>query len=91
VTSLDTATIKSKDDNKFENHIIVCGIVKGMRSFLLPLRAKSLSTISPIIILSKESIPVEIWMEINRFPKIFYLKGSPLKTSDLERAGISKA
>ena len=92
VTSLEAATIKNKDDNfKFENHIIVCGLVDDMRSFLLALRAKSLKTVHPVIILHNELIPVKIWKEINRFPKIYYLQGSPLKRGDLDRAGIDKA
>jgi hypothetical protein len=77
VTSLEAATIKHKDDSKFENHIIVCGLVSGMRSFLLALRAKSLKNVHPIIILHSELINVKIWKEINRFPKIYYLQGSP--------------
>lgn len=39
-------------DKKFENHILICGIAKDMHHLLMPLRARSLKTIHPIIILN---------------------------------------
>ena len=62
-----------------------------MKHLLLPLRAKSLRTINPVIILYSDPMPAEIWKQINRFPKVFFMRGSPLKISDLEKAFIQKA
>lgn len=62
-----------------------------MKHLLLPLRAKSLKTINPVIILYNDPMPTEIWKQINRFPKVYFMQGSPLKLMDLERACIHKA
>jgi len=62
-----------------------------MKHLLLPLRAKSLKTIIPVIILYNDPMPTEIWKQINRFPKVYFMQGSPLKLSDLEKACIQKA
>jgi len=35
--------------------------------------------------------PTQIWDYINRFPKILFIKGSPLLTEDLMRANINFA
>ena len=32
-------------DQKYENHFIVCGVVRDMKYLMMPLRAKSLKTI----------------------------------------------
>lgn len=39
-------------DEKFENHFIVCGVVPDMKYLMMPLRARSLKNIRPIIILN---------------------------------------
>ena len=62
-----------------------------MKHFLLPLRAKSLKSINPVIILYNDPMPTEIWKQINRFPKVYFLQGSPLKLSDLDKACVQKA
>lgn len=82
---------------KANQFIIVCclyvlfSIVPGLKHLLLPLRAKSLKTINPVIILYNDPMPTEIWKTINRFPKVYFMQGSPLKLMDLERACIHKA
>lgn len=38
-----------------------------------------------------DPMPTEIWKQINRFPKVFFLQGSPLNPNDLERASIHSA
>lgn len=43
-----------------------------------------------MVILAPEK-PVEIWEYINRFPNIYYIKGSPLLGEDLMRANINFA
>ena len=51
-----------KDDIIFETlnesklaveHIIICGMVENIRYFVMPLRAKHLKTISPIVIMNE--------------------------------------
>lgn len=38
--SLSDARVKTKLDKSIEGHIIVCGIVKGIKNLILPLRSK---------------------------------------------------
>jgi hypothetical protein len=38
--SLCDARVKNKLDKSIEGHIIVCGIVKGIKNLILPLRSK---------------------------------------------------
>ncbi|KAL4469405.1 hypothetical protein ABPG74_004658 [Tetrahymena malaccensis] len=90
-TRIQTLQLNHSTDKKFENHYIVCGIVSGMKHLLMPLRARSLKTINPIIILNNETMPSELWNQINSFPKVYFLQGSPLKQEDLERACVKKA
>ncbi len=61
INSLESATITGNEEVKFENHIIICGIVPEMRHLLLPLRARSLKNIHPIIILYNDPMPTHIW------------------------------
>jgi len=79
-----------------EGHIIVCGIVKGIKNLILPLRSKTLGNQKrPIVILSNEVMGGDningdtyIWSEINRFEDIFLIKGSALNPADLEKAFV---
>lgn len=41
--------------------------------------------------MSPDPIPTSLWNQINKFPKVYYLQGSPTKINDLERACIHKA
>ena len=96
---LNAARIKGKLDKSIEGHIIVCGIVKGIKNLILPLRTKTLgSQRRPIIILSNENLGDEdlngdtfIWSEINRFEEIYIIKGSALNPEDLAKARVQKA
>lgn len=81
-----------------EGHIIVCGIVKGIKNLILPLRSKTLgSQRRTIIILSNDNLGDDmsgdtyIWSEINRFEDIYLLRGSALNPADLEKARVNKA
>ncbi len=94
--SLSAARIKKRLDKSIEGHIIVCGIVKGIKNLILPLRCKTLgSQRRPIIILSNDNIGEEnlsgetfIWSEINRFEEIYLIRGSALNPADLEKARV---
>jgi potassium large conductance calcium-activated channel subfamily M alpha protein 1 len=74
-------------------HIIVCGLIHNMKNLILPLRAVSMKNQQhPILIIDKEDhIPSEIWKDIQYFPDIYYMQGTPIKSKDLHRACIKKA
>ena len=91
INSLESATLKHLDDVKLMDHIIVCGIVPGMKHLLLPLRAKSIKIISPVVIMYNDSMPANIWQQINRFPKVYFIQGNPLKPEDLDRVCLQSA
>jgi len=65
------------------NHIVVCGMHPSLYYFLLPLRAIHLQELQYVVILSPKPPAAEIWDCISRFPKLIYIKGSPLKIKDL--------
>jgi hypothetical protein len=83
--------VASADQNIVSDHIIVCGIHPSIYYFILPLRAKYLHFHKPIVILNPEPPSNEIWESINRFPNIWYIKGSPKNMEDLYRANIGYA
>jgi hypothetical protein len=74
-------------------HIVVCGLIQNMKNLILPLRACSTKNQQiPILIIDKEDhVPSEIWKDIQYFPDIYYMQGSPIKSKDLHRACIKKA
>jgi hypothetical protein len=91
--------VKNGLAKSLEGHIIVCGIVKGIKNLILPLRLKTLgSQKRPIVILSNENMGDEnlngdtyLWSEINRFEDVYMIRGSALNPADLEKARVSKA
>ena len=93
------AQIKRCSDKGIESHIIVWGIISGIRNLILPLRSKTLANPRiPIVILSNDSgrddsvdWETYIWREINRFEEIYIMQGSALNPADLEKARIAKA
>lgn len=93
------ARVNNKLDKSIEGHIIVCGIVKGIKNLILPLRSRFQSGQKrPIVILSNDSLGDEgmnadtfIWSEINRFEEIYLIRGSALQPTDLEKARVSRA
>lgn len=97
--SLCDARIKNKLDKNIEGHIIVCGIVKGIKNLILPLRSKFQSGQKrPIVILSNDNLGDEnlngdtfIWSEINRFEEIYLIRGSALQPADLDKARVGRA
>ncbi|CAK75823.1 unnamed protein product (macronuclear) [Paramecium tetraurelia] len=89
--TITTGLPKVGDQEKFENHFIVCGVVTDMKYLMMPLRARSLKNIQPIVILNQDLIPTEIQLQINKFPKVYFQQGSPLNTEDLKKACIQKA
>lgn len=92
---LSSARVKGSLDKSVKGHVIVCGLVSGIKNLILPLRIKSLGNkMCPIVILTDESADTEasgdsqIWGEINRFEDVYILKGSALNPIDLERARV---
>nr|CDS20750.1 potassium large conductance calcium activated [Echinococcus granulosus] len=78
------------------NHILVCLLVGekaprlGLRSFVLPLRASNIPAheLRPIIFLTSHEYIAEEWREMENFPDIYFLPGSPLNRRDLWAARI---
>ena len=97
--ALSEARVKNGLNKSLEGHIIVCGIVKGIKNLILPLRLKTLgSQKRPIVILSNDNMGDEnlngdtyLWSEINRFEDVYMIRGSALNPADLEKARVSKA
>jgi hypothetical protein len=54
-----------------------------MRASHLPIHK-----IKPILIVCSQLPTNEEWRPLSAFPKIYYMKGTPLKRNDLLRAGI---
>ena len=53
-----------------ENHIVVCGLHSSIYQFILPLRAKYLKKLQPVVIITDQPME-EIWGSINRFKDIY--------------------
>lgn len=64
----DDIIFETMQDSKLaENHIIICGMVENLRYFVMPLRAKHLKTIQPIVILNEEPLSVQQWQQLSFF------------------------
>ena len=61
---------------EMENHIVVCGLHSSIYQFILPLRAKYLKKLQPIVIITDQPME-EIWSSINKFKDIYLVEGSP--------------
>lgn len=96
---LKESRIENRLNKSIEGHIIVCGVVKGIKNLIKPLRSMSLGPARrPIIILSNENLGDEnikndtyIWNEINMFEEIYLIWGSALNPDDLDKARVNKA
>jgi len=88
---MQVTMISIEDNTSIVNHIVVCGIHPSIYYFLLPLRAKYLKDLQHVVILSPEPPANEMWDYLSRFPKLIYIKGSPLLQEDLRRANINYA
>jgi hypothetical protein len=57
---LSTARVKGSLDKSIKGHVIVCGLISGIKNLILPLRIKSLGNkMCPIVILTDESADAE--------------------------------
>lgn len=75
---------------KIRKHIVLCGLHSSVYHFILPLRAKYLKKLQPIVIVTDQPM-AEIWSSINRFQDIFLVEGSPFEQINLWRANIGMA
>lgn len=91
VSLVNATSISISDSILITNHIVVCGMHPSIYYFILPLRANYLNELQYIVILSPNPPTTEVWESISRFPKVIYIKGSPLLTEDLQRANIQFA
>ncbi|VDK22822.1 unnamed protein product [Taenia asiatica] len=89
--------ISEAETNKYlRNHILVCLLAGekaprlGLRSFVLPLRASNIPAhqLRPIIFLTSHEYIAEEWQQMENFPDIYFLPGSPLNRRDLWAARI---
>lgn len=83
-----------KMPKNIENHIIVCGIVRGIKDLIMPLRSKNLGAQKrPIVIISNDNTfsDTYVWPEINRFQDIYLIRGSALNPAVLDSANAHKA
>lgn len=80
-----------QDSKLAENHIIICGMVENMRNFVMPLRAKHLKTISPIVILHEHTLSMKQWQQLQYFTQIYFVRGSTLSEQSFDRTNIMKA
>jgi hypothetical protein len=69
--------------------ILVCGIDAGLFDFVKPLRRKTSTSPSPIVIMSLTR-PKD-WRSLASFQNVFFVTGSPLEPVDLVRAGVMNA
>jgi len=74
--------------SQLEGHIILCGKVFGVASFLKPLRN---ITRQPVLVMHPEPPADEEEAAMSAFDLVYYFKGSPLESKDLERARAHKA
>ena len=92
--SLQEARVQNQLPKNIEGHIIVCGLIKGIKNLILPLRSKNLGRNKrPIVILTNDNVNGDtyVWPEINRFQDIYLIKGSALNPAILEKAMAIKA
>lgn len=92
--SLQEARVTNQLPKNIEGHIIVCGLIKGIKNLILPLRCKNLGRNKrPIVILTNDNVNGDtyVWPEINRFQDIYLIKGSALQPAILEKAMAHKA
>ena len=60
--SLKDVTFKTLEDSILAmNHVILCGLVSNLINFVLPLRAKHLTTYPPIVILNDHEPTEKQW------------------------------
>jgi hypothetical protein len=88
--NIKTSLAKEKPD--ISNHIIVLtSELTNIYDLVKPLRAKSIETLKPIVILHQDDITASTWQRISIFPDIYLVKGSPMEQVDICRAGVFKA
>ena len=78
-------------DRRIHHHIIACGPLSALWSFILPLRSKHVQVVQPIVVLDRNLPSEEEWKRFARFPDIYLVRGSPLNIKDLHAAGASTA
>jgi len=78
-------------DHKMHHHIVACGPLQSLWSFIVPLRSKHVQVVQPIVVLTKYLPSVEDWERFATFPDIYIVRGSPLNISDLHAVGTSSA
>ncbi|KAJ3225939.1 hypothetical protein HK099_005872 [Clydaea vesicula] len=86
-------TVSVNNGSTLKNHIIICGnmMARGVRNFVQTIRNGKSGSNIPIVCLM-ENVPSSmegIWEDILKFEKIYIIKGTPLKKTNLLNAGIA--
>ncbi|XP_076854751.1 calcium-activated potassium channel subunit alpha-1-like [Brachyhypopomus gauderio] len=91
-----TLTRQTARELSLRNHVLVCvfgdegSSLLGLGDFLMPLRASSLTVpeLKTVVFLGEPQYFSREWMNINYFPKILFLPGSPLCGADLRALSV---
>jgi hypothetical protein len=70
LASIIIETVKHLD-HKMHHHIIACGPLQSLWSFILPLRSKHVQVVQPIVVLTRTLPNEEDWLRYSKFRKIF--------------------
>jgi len=66
-------------------------MVENIKHFVMPLRAKHLQNISPIVILCEDALENKEWSQLSYFTQIYFVRGNTLLEESYDRVNISKA
>ena len=94
--NIESEISEAEANKHLRNHILVCLLASekaprlGLRSFVLPLRASNIpaNELRPIVFLTSHEYIAEEWHELENFPDVYFLPGSPLSRRDLWAARI---
>jgi len=91
IVEMDMFTELPRNSNlsSLHDHVIVCGNVTGLASFVLPLRE---TTLQPVVILHPQAHRGDRdWDEVMGLPNVFHCAGSAMRIEDLHAAGAQRA
>jgi len=74
---------------KISGHILLAGPTVGLKYFMRPLRAMKEKFV--LVFLSEQPPQFRFWEEESELKSIYYIQGSPLDLTDLQRAGVERA
>ncbi|KAJ3371623.1 tripeptidyl-peptidase II Tpp2 [Kappamyces sp. JEL0680] len=87
--SMDLRTISSARD--LEDHVVVCCKDLDIEALLATLRSSHWGFTAPVIVLCPQEMSDEHFQRFQFLPSIYFMRGSPENTSDLDSAGVRTA